>query len=141
MIEDWKQYIYQDPEWCTGAAILTTNGETIMNYEKKECQIIYENPIGLAYLSDFYFAYNDGKGTQNCNEDPYCKSWMTVDALWTMTRYNASTAWGMSNLGLIMRRYQDQAGAACPVFYLESKVVLIGNGQKQDPFIIDGIAK
>ena len=108
--------------------------------------------VGLVYLSDYYYAYTAGGGT-NCFSSS-CTNWITLewDHLWTMSRYGAYEsyyrAWNIypygediisSNLAGTIGRFEIARGSqVSPVFYLLPSVgYKSGSGTSGDPFILE----
>ena len=99
--------------------------------------------VGMLAVSDYYLAY---KGDQNWNSSysNYTSNWIhlanngnTIDAEWTMSRYNSSRAWRVGNDGAVYDANMTVSIAVRPVFYLNSTVNRIsGSGTSGDPFIV-----
>ena len=103
-------------------------------------QTEHEEKIGLANLSDYYFAYNDGKGTTNCQSQA-CKSWITPSSTeWTLTRYGLNSsdyyAWYVTGRGIFGEHTVAAAYAVRPVFYLQSSEITSGEGTQSNPYTI-----
>ena len=120
--------------------IYISNASAVISYEEN-VQTSSTSKIGLMYVSDVYYAYNEG-GIQNCSSGPYCLSWMvdTTNIAWTMTNL------GYSKFGYYAARMVYTSGYAhyyplnysyvlYPTFYLNSDVEYtgIGDGSQGSP--------
>ncbi len=112
-------------------------------YEKESNNKTTEaSKIGLMYMSDHYYAYDDGKGATNC-DDFYCNSWIFYHTAyeWTMTFVGYDSSRKEIATGIV---YLDQIGTqpitsvwnVRPVFYLINKIDLKGLGTIDNPYLI-----
>ena len=136
-------------KWNIGDVQTYTNGDTVFDLENNSITS-NTSKVGLMYLSDYYYAYEDfmigEPGKQNCYEGS-CNSWLSDSSnnTFTMTRYgqfgNSSyfVVWGLSTINYSYLPYVYDEIAVRPVFYL-NKDVFIANpgasGTSTDPFIL-----
>ena len=118
-----------------------TTGDAIFEKEKKDSTT--NGKYGLAYLSDFYYAYN-GSGSVDCKKDQ-CRSYLTTNySEWTITRHDHSNSvyslyiYYLHPQGFNLKSaYADWHYAVRPVFYLNLNTeITSGTGSKDRPFII-----
>ena len=97
--------------------------------------------VGALALSDYYLAYTTD---QNWNSNYNKNNWLhlsnngyTSNMDWTMTSWDNSSAWQVSNLGGVGRTDMTYTYAVRPVFYLSNNVIFVkGSGTINDPFIV-----
>ena len=144
---------YIPTEWQNKIAEVNWNvGITKSFSDQPYAQKIYEkesnnktteaSKIGLMYMSDHYYAYDDGKGATNC-DDFYCNSWIFYHTAyeWTMTFVGYDSSRKEIATGIV---YLDQIGTqpitsvwnVRPVFYLINKIDLKGLGTIDSPYLI-----
>ena len=126
-----KQYLDFYVTYNNGNQIKDKEGSSLASQKSK---------IGLMYLSDYYFAYQDGSGKTNCSS--VCNSWLMLSiSEWTMTRYGYSSyyrAWYVSSDGSTTNNTVDFALGIRPVFYINgNNIGMTGKGTLGDPFIIN----
>ncbi len=114
--------------------------------EPKDSQnISTASKIGLMYAADY-----KNSGGQNTNNWLFIKNgWSTNSTFnnpyeWTMSRYGPGSssymAWEIfANGDLFYQEILSNPRMVRPVFYLQSEVNLIGEGNKENPFIISGV--
>ncbi len=140
-------------EWQDKIAEVNWNIGVTNNYtEKPYAEKLYEqesknqtsetSKISLMYLSDHYYAYDNGEGITNCDIS-YCNSWIHNGFEWTMTFYGFYDKEGKNtSCGVI---YSEQIGVQNiktiqpirPVFYLTNTLNLTGLGTIESPYIIN----
>ena len=113
-------------------------------YEKESStQTTEKSKIGLMYMSDHYYAYDNGDGTTNC-DDSLCNSWIHNGREWTMTFVGFDSGYGYITSGII---YSNQIGSnpinlennIRPVFYLINIIKLSGLGTMDNPYLIKDV--
>ncbi len=117
-------------------------GEAV--YKKEIKEKIVRDKFGLMYLSDYYYAYNDGSGSENCQKI-YCDSYLSTPySEWTITRKDYDSTIYSAYIYYIHPGDKNARGFLAdtwfnirPVFYLGKNIeIRSGTGSKTRPFII-----
>ncbi len=169
-----KKLIIKNHSWLYGDTIKDGgyNGALIYGIESGNSETIYYNqediegyptgksnwnerieaPMGLMYMSDYYYAYktNDLDAGNPGNKENATKSWLfinhnqlTNNYEWTMTRYGLwipgiyYCAWFVYTDGNMANNRISIEGAGRPTFYLSSETKLSGEGTLSNPFKIN----
>ncbi len=164
-----KSIIVKEHSWLYGDAYSTNdfgyNGDTIYGIESGKSEAIYHNqkdiqgsptgkgvwsdkiqsPIGLMYISDYYYAYIT-------SEEYVVNSWIhishnqsTNNNEWTMSRYgffpsgNYYIAWCPYSYGHMEGVSLRNAFAIRPTFYISNEIELTDEGTLSNPFRITGV--
>ncbi len=155
-----KSKIVNNHSWLYGDTTNngSYNGDTIYGIESGWSDRI-EAPLGLMYLSDYYYAYktSDDDAGKPENYSNAKNSWIHLSHNettypsgssgyeWTMSRYGLNPAdsiyraWRVTGLGDVNRDYLDSEHALRPSFYLASDIELTGEGSLIEPFRITSL--
>ena len=136
---DWLNKI-SSVKWNIGDVKNTSpaNGNSVVDLEIANITSS-SSKVGLMYLSDYYYAYNNGD--TNCASSS-CLNWLinTTKGTWTMTRYTSYSIWGIDTDGSIDTNWGSTYAAVIrPVIYLTSNVYISNpnaTGSETDPFIL-----
>jgi len=115
-------------------------GSTVYGLEDNT-QTSSTSKIGLMYLSDYFYAYTAGGGTDCYNNA--CTNWLTDTSnhTWTMTRYGLDgsrySAWSVLTYGTGGYALTNEF-AVRPVFYLNPDEVFVsGDGTTDNPIMLE----
>ncbi len=146
---------YIPAEWQNKIAEVNWNvGVTNSFSDQPYAQKIYEkesnnktteaSKIGLMYMSDHYYAYDNGVGTTDCDES-LCNSWIYRHVHeWTMTFVGLDSPNNAISAGII---YLSQVGSQPlteiksfrPVFFLVNTIKVTGLGTIDNPYLIKDV--
>ena len=139
----WQNKI-AEVNWNVGTTKTYQNepyAQTIYEQENKN-QTSEKLKIGLMYMSDHYYAYDNGDGTTNC-DDSLCNSWIFCHVHeWTMTfigfdSWNKAISAGIIYLSQVGSQPLIEIKSFRPVFFLVNTIKLSGLGTIDNPYLIN----